>query len=336
MTCSIVIIASLVYAGSGFITGRYNRDKALVILLVCFMKALEAYSDVFFSRFQQQGRLDVAAKTNTFRIVESMICCIISLIITRNLLISMVVWLVTAVIGLLISSILVAPDYGKIEFHFIKEKFILITRECMPLFLGNFLLLYIGNAPKYAIDEFMDDTAQACFNFIFMPVFVIGLLANFIFNPILVELAKEWEKSNYKKFRTIIIRQMFVIAGLTVLAIAVAQTIGIPVLGILFHADLTGSKTSLTILMLGGGMLALANFFTVTVTVVRGQKYLIPGYFLTALAAKLLSGYFVRTQGVLGASILYAFMMTLVSLAFGLVFVLCVKYKKEKKETAGN
>ena len=336
VTCSIVIIASLVYAGTGFLTGKYNQTKALVILLVCFMKALEAYSDVFFSRFQQQGRLDVAAKTNTFRIVESMICCIISLIITRDLLISMVVWLATAVIGLLISSILVAPDYGKIEFHLIKEKFILITRECMPLFLGNFLLLYVGNAPKYAIDEFMDDTAQACFNFIFMPVFVIGLLANFIFNPILVELAKEWEKSNYKKFRTIIIRQMFVIAGLTVLAIAVAQTIGIPVLGILFHADLTGSKTSLTILMLGGGMLALANFFTVTVTVVRGQKYLIPGYFLTAIAARLLSGYFVRTHGVLGASMLYACMMTLVSLAFGLVFVLCVKYKKKKKETAGN
>ena len=329
VTCSIVIIASLVYAGAGFFTGKYNQTKALVILLVCFMKALEAYSDVFFSRFQQQGRLDVAAKTNTFRIVESMICCIISLIITRDLLISMVVWLVTAVIGLLISSILVAPDYGKIEFHLIKEKFILITRECMPLFLGNFLLLYVGNAPKYAIDEFMDDTAQACFNFIFMPVFVIGLLANFIFNPILVELANEWEKSNYKKFRTIIIRQMFVIAGLTVLAIAVAQTIGIP-------ADLTGSKTSLTILMLGGGMLALANFFTVTVTVVRGQKYLIPGYFLTAIAARLLSGYFVRTHGVLGASMLYACMMTLVSLAFGLVFVLRVKYKKKKKETAGN
>ena len=29
-------------------------------------------------------------------------------------------------------------------------------------------------------------------------------------------------------------------------------------------------------------------------------------------------------------------MMTLVSLAFGLVFVLCVKYKKEKKEKAGS
>ena len=98
VTCSIVIIASLVYAGTGFLTGKYNQTKALVILLVCFMKALEAYSDVFFSRFQQQGRLDVAAKTNTFRIVESMICCIISLIITRDLLISMVVWLATAVI----------------------------------------------------------------------------------------------------------------------------------------------------------------------------------------------------------------------------------------------
>ena len=109
------------------------------------------------------------------------------------------------------------------------------------------------------------------------------------------------------------------------LAVAVALTIGCPVLGMIFGADLSGNRFSLTILMVGGGMLALANFFTVVVTVVRGQKHLLAGYILGALTAKLLSGYFVRTYGVPGASLFYTFLMTLISLIFAVVFTLCVR-----------
>lgn len=325
ITCILVIVISFLYAGRGRLTGLYTDQKFWVIILVCCQKSLEAYSDVYFSRFQQKGRLDVAAKTNTFRIVESMVLCMVSLVITHDLLISMIVWLATSAIGLLISSVLVAPEFGRIEFLPKKDKLIMITRECMPLFLGNFLLLYVGNAPKYAIDACLDDKAQACYNFIFMPVFVIGLLANFIFNPILVELTGEWTNGNLKRFRHLILRQIGVITGITMLAIAVALTFGCPVLGILYHTNLAEHKMSLTILMVGGGMLALANFFTVVVTVVRGQRHLILGYVAVAVAAKLFSEHFVRTYGIPGASVLYTVLMTLISMAFAVIFVLCVR-----------
>lgn len=325
VSCSVALVCALIYAGFGLARGQYSGFKFEIIVLVCAIKVLEAYCDVYFSRFQQKGRLDVAAKASTYRIVLPMVVCMISLILTHDLLISMIVWLVMTVIALLTSFVLVAPEFGKVEVRFNKESLIRITRECFPLFAGSFLLLYVGNAPKYAIDAFLDDKAQACFNFIFMPVFAIGLLANFIFNPILVRLAEEWNRGNLKEFRRIIVRQMMVIGGITLLAIVVALTIGCPVLGMIFHADLSGNRFSLTVLMLGGGMLALANFFIVVVTVVRGQKYLMAGYLLGALAAMLLSGYFVRNYGVPGASVFYTFLMTLMSLSFGVVFLLCVK-----------
>ena len=333
ISCLVALAASLGYALYGLIGGKYTPFKFEIILLVCAIKVLEAYCDVYFSRFQQKGRLDAAAKASTYRIVLPMAFCMLSLILTHNLLASMIVWLLVTVIAILTSFVLIAPEFGKVEVRFNKESFLRITRECLPLFAGSFLLLYVGNAPKYAIDAYLDDKAQACFNFIFMPVFTIGLLANFIFNPILVRLAEEWNRGNMKEFRKIVVRQMMVIGGITLLAITVALTIGCPVLGIIFGADLSGSRFSLTILMLGGGMLALANFFIVVVTVVRGQKYLIAGYVLGALAARFLSGYFVRNYGVPGASVFYTFLMTLISISFAIVFVLCVRKRAKTGQT---
>ena len=43
------------------------------------------------------------------------------------------------------------------------------------------------------------------------PVFAVGLFANFIFNPIIVDLARKWGEGEKKGFTKIVIRQIFVI-----------------------------------------------------------------------------------------------------------------------------
>lgn len=328
ITCIIMFVVFIFYVGAGYVRGQYSPSKFWVIILICLLKLIEAYADVYFSRFQQSARLDVAAKTNIFRIGIAMLACTISLIVTHDLLISSVIWVAVALITMCMSSMLVASEYGGIHFRINKEALLILTKECFPLFLGTFLLLYVGNAPKYAIDAVLDDTSQACYNFIFMPVFVIGMLANFVFNPLIVKLAHKWDRRDLKVFTKIVVRQIGVIAAITLLAISVALTIGCPVLGWLYNADLHEFRMHLTILMVGGGMLALVNFFTVVVTVVRGQKHLMIGYVATALTAKLLSQHFVGLYGIMGAVVLYTGLMTLLALVFAVVLVLCVKRRK--------
>lgn len=328
ITCLIMLVAFVIYVGAGYVSGHYSSNKFWVIIFVCLLKLVEAYADVYYSRYQQMRRLDVAAKTNTFRIGLAMAACMISLVITHNLLISSIVWFIVALITMVMSSMLVAPEYGGIHFRINKEALIKLTKECLPLFLGSFLLLYVGNAPKYAIDAVLDDTAQACYNFIFMPVFVIGLFANFVFNPILVKLAHKWARREMKVFTKIVLRQIGVIAVITMAAIAVALTIGCPVLGWLYNADLHEFRPHLTILMVGGGMLALVNFFTVVVTVVRGQNHLMVGYVAVAIAAKLMSHTYVAKYGIMGATVLYTALMTLLAVTFAVVLIVCVKKKK--------
>lgn len=336
ITCLTMFIVVFSYLLTFFLRGQYSLNKFLVILFIGMLKVVESYADVFYSRYQQLRRLDIAAKTNSFRIILAMVACMISLVKTGNLLISVIIWFVTAAVAMCFSSILVISEFGSMAIRFRKNKFIKITKDCFPLFLGMFLLLYVGNAPKYAIDASMDDRVQACYNFIFMPVFVIGLFANFVFNPVLVKLAFEWDAGNIKKFKLMIIRQLGVITGITTLAILVALTIGCPVLGWLYNADLEKYRIALTVLMVGGGMLALVNFFTVVVTVVRGQKKLMLGYIAVAIVAKIMSKYFVANYGIMGACVLYTVLMTLLAAAFALVLITHVRSSLNAKKKSPN
>lgn len=314
--CLIAVIASLLYIANGYFRQGYTPYKAYIVLAICLNKVVEAYSEVYFGRYQQVGRLDVAAKTNFYRIMLGVTACIVSLILTKDMALSMTVWLVASFIGMITSSVLVYRDFGELELRFDWPKIMRIMIDCFPIFLGYFLLLYVGNAPKYAIDACMTDTDQAMYNFIFMPVFAIGMLANFIFNPILVKLAHRWDDRKIKSFTKIVAGQIGVIGGVTLLAIAVALTIGPPVLGILFNADLSGYRTDLAILMVGGGMLALVNFYAVVITVMREQKHLTSGYVVMAIAAWFMSNRVVASHGIRGATVLYTVLMAVLSLIF--------------------
>ena len=327
--CAVMLIVSLGYVAKGYFFSGYSFSKAYIVLMVCLIKVVEAYSEVYFGRFQQVGRLDVSAKTNFYRTMVGLAGGCVSLVITHDLTISITVWFVLTVLAMLTSSILVYKDFGTLELRFRWDKVLRIFMDCFPLFIGYFMMNYIGNAPKYAIDATMTDLDQANYNYIFMPVFAVGLFANFIFNPILVKLAHRWDEGKIRPFVRIVLRQLLVIGAITLLAIAVALTIGCPVLGILFNADISPFKTDLTILMVGGGMLALVNFFSVVVTVMRYQKHLIAGYVVIAVMALLLAEKAVRGYGLRGAAVLYTILMGLLALIFAFITFWFIHKKRQ-------
>jgi len=325
VACFITIVASVVYTLVCYRKGEYSGYKAYIVFMVCMIKVVEAYSEVYFGRYQQVGRLDVSAKTNLYRTFIGMVSFMIALAITHDMALSMTVWLIAVILAFLTSSLAVMKDFATLEFRFDWARIWKIFYDCFPLFAGYFMLLYVSNAPKYAIDACMTDTDQACYNFIFMPVFAIGLFANFIFNPILVDLAHKWDDSEIKGFTKIVVRQIFVIMAITLLAIAVALTIGCPVLGVMYNADLSAYRIDLAILMIGGGMLALVNFFAVVITVMRFQKHLTAGYIILAVLAGLTANRAVGTYGIRGATVLYTVLLAILSAVFAVMTFCFIK-----------
>ena len=161
-----------------------------------------------------------------------------------------------------------------------------------------------------------------------MPAFMVMLLANFIFNPIIKEYAELWLENTASARKTLngkIRKQMIFITLLTILGLAVAATIGAPILGFIFGVNLSGYKAELCVVMIGGGALAYATFFNTVITIVREQKKMIIGYGVAAIAAFALSKFLVLKYEIMGAAALYAIIMCILALILAAIMIMKLK-----------
>lgn len=331
ITCGAMIIVSAMYCIYGMIFRDYSMDKFAVIFLWCMLKVVHAYSDVLHGRMQQMGRLDVATKASTTRYVFEMATYIAVILVTRNLLAATLSCLIVSIIVMMLTSFNAARRYCPgLKPVFTLSRLRKLAVEGTPLFISMFLNMYVGNAPKYAIDSCLTDDVQAIYNMIFMPAFVIQLVAHFIFNPILTTYAELWisgEKAKIKKLAGLIRKQCVIVLGLTVLAVAVAATIALPILSWWFGTDLSGYRAEICIIMLGGGMLAYATYFSTVAAVFRIQKSLLACYLAISAMALAMSSMLVSSYGIMGASVMYAVLMTLLA-----ALLAAIVYRTLRKE----
>ena len=323
ITCGVMMLACFGYCVYGRAFNGYSFEKAAVMLLVCVLKLVQAYTDVVHGNMQQKGRLDVAAKSSAVRYVLEVVAIVVTMIMTKNLLMSVAVSAVVSVAVMMLTTMAAGRKYCDTYVpRFGAAKIKTLTVDGFPLFASLFLNMYICNAPKYAIDKYLTEEIQAAYNLIFMPAFMVMLLSNFIFNPIVKSYAELWlsdsveqHKELWKKIRA----QMLFVLGLTVLGLAVAATIGIPILSLIFGTDLSEYKTELCIVMIGGGALGYANYFSTVITIIREQKSMIACYGIAAVFAYVLSGILVKSQGIFGASVMYAIIMTVLAVLLGVI-----------------
>ena len=332
----IVSVLAMIAFGAAWaiwssVTVGYSAEKFLVILVMLLFKAIDAYEDVFHGNYQQHGRLDVGARVLTLRMISMIVLYAGLIVVTRDLLVSLSVSTLFTTVFFVVETIWVKRRYSLPHNQIaVSSKprtslALSLLKECFPVFLALFLLFYIGNAPKYAIDAVMDDVAQAQYGYIAMPVFVVGLLANFIYNPIIASLSEDWAQGRVRKFARRFALQVLIIAGITVGCIAGAWAIGVPVLNLLYNTELAPYKGDLLILLVGGGFLATATLFTTGLTIIRRQNKLIPGYAAVSIAALVLCNPAVGIGGIHGASLIYLALMAVLTIWFGAVFALEIR-----------
>lgn len=315
ITISAMILCSVIYIVIVSQTNNYSLNKSLIIFFMCLYKAIDAIEDVYHGHYQNNNRLDIAGKAMSFRMLISLIVFGGTIIISKSLLISLTVTIVISLIVCIYSIKITYQDF-KHDKQSSNKNINKLLKICFPLFLSVFLSFYINNAPKYAIDSILNDELQACYGFIVMPVFIIELLNNFIFNPVIYKLTSAWNNKDTKTFRFIIVKQSVIVFLITALCEAAAYIAGIPVLSIIYNTDLTQYKYDLLILLAAGGMLALSGLFVTSLTIMRKQKTILIGFIIVSVTAMILSRPIVRNYSITGASFLYLLLMVLLSIIF--------------------
>lgn len=322
ITCVLMVFCGVCHLLLSAQLNDYTLYKSLCIFTMILLKTTDAVEDVYNGAFQQEGRLDISGKQMTLRMCLMIAAFIIGAALTKNLVTATLIAFAVSLGVLLLSLSYIAhryelPHQYKTEPN--KTCWSLL-RECTPLFISAFLLFYIGNAPKYAIDTHLSDVAQAQYGFIAMPVFVVSLFAQFVYMPLVEPLSEMWVHNERRRFVSTISKQVLIIAGITAVCVGGAALLGVPVLSAFYNTDLSPFKLELSILVLGGGFLALASLFTMGITVMRKQRSLTIGYIAVTVFAYFSSDIMVKSLAIRGAAYAYICCMLILSAWFAALF----------------
>lgn len=308
----------------------YYFEKALIAILLCLLKVTDAFDDVYGGYYQVKGRLDIAGKIMSIRIGAYVLGFILTLIFTHNLILSCLISIIISSIILivLIHSTKIIIPLEKPSFQW--NKIWNLLTECFPLCISAFLLIYMGNAPKYAIDAYLTAKDQAYYTYLFMPCFVTNLFVGFALQPLLVRLSKSWVHKEYRKFIKLcglIFAGALFISALIIIAGAI---LGCPILSIVFGVSLSSYTQVLVVLLIGGAFFAFAVIEQVILTVMRRQVYLLIGFGISSVIAMLISGILVKKYALLGAA--YAYTISAGTLFLVLAFMIFIFLYLEKKK----
>ncbi len=332
ITISVMLLVSVAYV----LIQDYDAIKSLIIFLYCAYRAVYAYADVFQGRYQQKGRVDLAAKLQFYKVLIPDFLLAIMVMVFQNVCVAISSAMCAELIYLLIYNRkyqFLLQGTEKVKAQYCCQ----LLLQCMPLFFSAFITTYILNSSKYAIDKLLESQAQVYYSILLLPATTVHMIASFVYRPLLTEYAEDWKKREIKKLRNRIGKVMLIIIGGITFVEVVAIPMILPVLEWLYAApELESYAIPFLIMLLAGGLNAIITFLTFVITIMRQQGSMFWIYVVTFTVALILPEFLVQKYNFIGAAISFLVLATIQLL---LLFIVCltVMYKESKiSENMGN
>lgn len=323
-----------------YLIGRGQYHLEMIVLTVLFLayRTVDAVSDVFQGYFQQIGRLDIAGKAMTFRYIGSVLLFAVSLLLSFSLYIALIVLIVWNVLFLFVYEIPHLREFYPISWKDVLlswnwDAVLKIVKTCFPLFINGFLLLYILNEPKIAIESVLqmgvlETGAQRDFNILFMPVFFMSMCV-LVIRPFITQMAVLWHQKNNQSFYGALKKLLVMLMIIGLIAVFAAYLIGIPMLSFIFKVDLSSYVMELTVLVASGVLYSLAIAFENILTIFRKHSYLIVTYLVLFTLSVGTTNYFVLRYGLMGACLSFAMIMLIYLLGTLVTYRMVNKWERK-------
>lgn len=263
------VILMIIISGIFVVIKGYEPYKMVVFILICLYKAIEAFSDVLYGILQKNDLLYQVGKSFFLKALIALVAFLVVDLITKNLIISSLMIVIANILVVLVYDI---PNILKIVD--IKQKIkisnvLRIYKTGFFIFAISFLGLYIMNAPKYAIDDFLTENIQAIYGIIIMPATVVGLLGQFIIHPYLNTIVKLYKENQLEEIKKIVLKIVLAIFVLGMICALGAYILGIPVLELIYGINLKDYKINLVVIILASTLSVIGTIYSSILTTIR-------------------------------------------------------------------
>lgn len=289
----------------------YDIFKSTVFLLLTTYKALEAFSDVIYGILQKNEKLDIAGKSLFFKSLISVIAFVAIDLITKNMIISIISIILVSLLILIFYDLKNGIKYIDLKLPVKKENIIKIFKAGFFTFAISFLGMYVLNAPKYAIDSYLENNYQTIFGIIVMPATVIGLVAQFLIHPYLNQIVALYEEKNLKGLNKLALKLIIYILGVGVISSILAYFLGTQVLGLIYGLDLSAYRLGLLIIIIASTLYTIGVIYSSILTTVRETFSQFIIYIVMSIFAYIVANTCTKVGQINGAVISYLLIMAM-------------------------
>lgn len=326
INCTVMALLVVIYC----MVNGYDAHKNTILILLCIWRGFEAFSDVLYGVMQKKDELYKVGISQIARGILGIVAFLLVDYITKNVVLSCICLCMASMIVFfcydLPQAIKLLPPKVKIQ----KENIKTIYQKEFFIFANGFLVMYLLNAPKYAIENYLTEDIQAVFGIILMPASILPLFAQFVVAPLVNQLTNLYKEHNIVHMKKIERKSMYAIIGFGILACLIGYTVGIPVLNLIYNVDLAPYRIDFMLILFAYIFYAMGYVETMILTIYRKMKEQFYVYVMACITICLESYYFVNKIGVKGASISYVITMILYcALLMGITYY---QTKKEKKK----
>lgn len=333
MSCVLMFLLGVAYSAFSF-----KKEYIIISCFVILLKVVDAVEDVYHGNFQQGYCVEIMGKSLAARNAFTVVLFVAVLLVTKELYITCVI----ASIGALLFALAVnqylthkhlieslSVNAGVSMSHIFR-----LLKQCTPLFVSTFLSLLLYNIPKYAMSAVMTDEFQTRYSVLFMPSFVITMICEFAFKPIITTMASVWMEGQIKKFISYIVRIFGSIIVCTILIVTLGHTIGRMILELIYGIELKPYDGDFMILLTGGGICSCVYMLYNILIAIRESKCIIFVYSIVAVITAAAAKVMVVKWGLTGAALNYLFSCTLLFVTFVIAFLIIIR-KKIRNEKVG-
>lgn len=300
MTCILMILLAI---GFVFIK-QYTPYKMGIFILLSIYKATEAFGEILYGIMQKNELLYKSGQSLTIKSLGGLILFLVIDIITHNLIFAcLAIILLNIIILIMFDFCLVCKKIIDFTNKVNMQNVWQIFKSEFFVFANSFAGIYVLNAPKYAIDNYLTEDVQAIFGYIMMPATVITLFTQFIFMPYLNRLKELFEKKDMKNFKGIAFKIKMAVVAFGVLASIAAFFVGPEVLSIIYGENLVPYRINLTMIIASYILYGISYINLVLLTTTRNTFVQFVVYVITMIVAYLGSNALVQSLQIDGATI---------------------------------
>lgn len=302
LTCLIMLIGATVF----LVIKRYTVFKTTIFALLAIFKGLEAFSDILYGVMQKNDILYKSGMSLTAKGFIGLFAFLIVDLITRDLRLACLALIIVNVAFLVIYDyIIVTKKLINTTDKVNMRNVVSILKSEFFVFVNSFAGIYILNAPKYAIDNFLSEDIQAIYGYIMMPATVMTLFTQFIVMPFLGKLKDMYEKKLLKEIESVTFKIKLIVIAFGAFAVLAAFFVGPEFLGLVYRLDLTAYRINLCVIIGSYIFYAISYINLVTLTTIRHTFVQFVIYIISMIIAFIGSNLLVRTfnLGINGATI---------------------------------